>query len=480
MFNPFSLEKRKKELAENTAVDFVASSISENSQAGKTEKQVSGERDFDTAGMLSARTPTDTKIQTNQPSAAVKPNLAGEGSFTNPKSQDNIVPENNLKPRAQVNTIFSAIAESAGEKEKARWEKRLAQERKKIMSEKKALDPNSPEAVLSKQFKEDDKAFAKSETVQKQIQDLANRSEPKAEVITKKVGTIRTFKSDLQSLMQKEKLSLTKIVAIESDKRRYHKEAKEIKKENKYSYIAWLILFLALMTSLSLLAYAYYLQKQDNTQGSQIDDLATAEISLADALIFIEDRIRIDVSEKSRIYILRILQAARDSTKISATLGNVIEFELLKKYKNQYQRLNSKEFLKILNPNASPVFLDAIGSKYITGVHVLDSGRQPFVIFTSNSYQYTFSEMLKWEKSIEKDAGIFLDPKFKSAYANNFEINASFKDATLKNYSVRVLYDKDAKVRLLYGFMGQDTLIITSNPRTFLELAARVAVEKGQ
>ncbi len=369
--------------------------------------------------------------------------------------------------KPHVVTMLSAIEAKAGEKEKQKWLKKLKKEEQELKQQEKSTDPNSPEALLDKQM-------------QSELSAMQNLERSKAPVKTHRPLSIRTFKSDLQGLMQEEKLSLTKIVAIESDRRKYSAEAKKIKKDKQYSFFALAILSFAFLVTASLLAYAWLLQRQSSSAPSAIDSLATQQESLVNPLIFIEDKIRIDISDKPRIYVLRVLQAARDSKKINATLGNVIEFELVKKYQNSFYKISSKELLSILNPNANELFKESLRSNYMLGVHIDNKGRQPFVIFDINSYQFVFAEMLKWEKSMEYDAGIFLSPNYKTAYASSFENQEVFKDATLKNYSVRVLYDKDGKVKLLYGFLGQDTLIITSSPKTFLEIAARVAVEKGQ
>ncbi len=401
-----------------------------------------------------------------------------KNSFKNNTEEKNDVQslqttEESVKPKASVMTMLADIESKAGEEEKNKWQKRLEKEKKLIQNKKKIIDPNSPEAILEKQF-------AKNESLRNVANAMSQEKSNQAEVKTYKPLSVRTFKSDLQNLMQKDKLSLTKIVAIESDRRKYNKENQKIKKEKHYSYFAFAILGIAVLLTLSLLSYAAYLQYHSENAPSAIDNLANQEVSLLNPLIFIEDKIRIDISDKPRIYILRVLQAARDSGKISTALGNVTEFELVKKYQNKYYKISSKEMLAILNPHADDIFKESLKSQYMIGVHIDDKGRQSFAIFTINSYQFVFAAMLNWEKTIEQDAGIFLDPKYRTAYASAFDSEETFKDAVLKNYSVRVLYDKNGKIKLLYGFIGQDTLIITSSAKTFLELAARIAVEKGQ
>ena len=403
---------------------------------------------------------------------------------TNPPSQNHsedtarVISEH--KP--QVVSMMSAIEKSAGVKERKKWQDKLNARRTFVQPQYKKKD--SPEYYLHKQ-EESSQApgiKAKNEANSQASPVRQNKQAPKGTVITKRTGTVRTFKGDLQRLMQNEKLSLTKIVAIESDKRKYVKQKEAQKKESSYSWFAIFILSASIVLTLALFAYAVYLNNRPDTSKSRIDALATGgQNSNVQDLIFIENKTKIDISGKNRIYILRVLQAARDSKRVNATLGSITEFELVKKIGDVFIKLSAKDFLRIIFPKAPDTFVASLDPNYMLGVHAVSKSiRKPFVILKTNSYHYAFAAMLSWEKTMVDDMGIFMDAYYRKDITGYLDEKPRFKDASLKNYSVRVLYSSDGKVRILYGFIGEDTLVITNSPKTFLEIANRLAIEQGQ
>ncbi len=399
-----------------------------------------------------------------------------------PQTLKNDFPEMKEGNKSPVSiTMLSAIEQKAGKNTADKWKKKL--DTKKANLNMPQPKKGTPEFYLEKQEKQgQSKKQIKNASQDSALIKTAKKDilKPKGAVITKRTGTVRTFKSDLQSLMQNEKLSLTKIVAIESDKRRYTKTKLKKKTEGRYSIMASTVLLVAIVLTGSLFAYAVYLQNKSG-DSSQIDTLADNQSSsLSNDLLFIEDKTRIDISGKTRIYIIRVLQAARDSKSINSMAGNVVEFELVKKLGNLYKKISARDFLKMVYPNAPDTFVESIKPTYMTGVHVSKNGRDPFIIFTTDSYQYAFAAMLNWEKTMVDNIGVFLASPYRNDFTGYLSDKPKFKDASLKNYSVRVLYSASGKVVLLYGFLYQDTIIITDNPKTFLELANRINIERNR
>ncbi len=298
-----------------------------------------------------------------------------------------------------------------------------------------------------------------------------------------KPGAIRTFKADMQNLVQKNKLSVSKMLALESDRRQH----KEFKHKNRIRHFNMsMIMFALSITFFSVSLISGYLLFRKNTgftlYSTGNNSLTPAATSLLNNLLFIEDRIRIDVTNKPRLYILNILAAARDSTKIEGVPGNVIEFELVDKVsQDKYVKRDVLTFIKDIYSDPPPTFTETLGKRYMSGVHITENGRKPFVILTTNSYHYGVSGMLNWEKTMEADMGIFLIPGSKISEILPVENGAiRFKDMVMQNYSLRVLTDENGNPKIVYGFLGDDTIIITNNTQTFLELANRIRVTTGK
>ncbi len=300
---------------------------------------------------------------------------------------------------------------------------------------------------------------------------------------TYKPGAIRTFKADMQNLVQKNKLSVSKMLALESD-RRQHKELKQKKRIRHFNVSVIMFALSIIFFSVSLLS-GYLLFRKNvgfTLYSTGNNTLTPAATSLLNNLLFIEDRIRIDVTNKPRLYVLNILAAARDSTKIEGVPGNVIEFELVDKVsQDKYVKRDVITFVKDLYSDPPPTFTETLGKRYMSGVHITENGRKPFVILTTNSYHYGVSGMLNWEKTMEADIGIFLIPGSKISEILPVESDVTkFKDMVMQNYSLRVLLDENGNPKIVYGFLGDDTIIITNNTETFSELANRIRVTTGK
>jgi len=354
------------------------------------------------------------------------------------------------KGKASAVSMLDAIEQKAGKEKRQEWEAELKSHNKLIhnennLKERKMADTSPADAIKNK---------------------------------PKPIGTVRTLRRDMQDMMLNEKLSLAKMVAIESDRRRNTKDLKRRAAKNKYSMLTVAVLFVAILMTASVFMYAFYIANHDTTvSGEAVVNQNTVKTSLINNLIFIENRIRIDVSNKPNFYILSILAAARESSKISSILGNIIEFELVKKNGSGYARLPIANLIKILNPERTETFASSLSNEeYMLGVHMASDGRHPFVIFRTHSFKYALTGMLNWEKTLVDDVGRFMIPGYR--YDSIKPDNADkFEDAVLKNYSIRITKYKNGKIKLMYGFIGQDVIVITNSPKTFLEIARRVNIE---
>lgn len=105
---------------------------------------------------------------------------------------------------------------------------------------------------------------------------------------------------------------------------------------------------------------------------------------------------------------------------------------------------------------------------------------RPFMVLKVNSYERTFAGMLAWEPTMATDLQIFY-PSYSdmgttsSTTAPQTSASASFTDAVVSNYDVRVLRDSAGRSLMLYGYRGKDTLIIARDEAAFSALVARLS-----
>ena len=73
--------------------------------------------------------------------------------------------------------------------------------------------------------------------------------------------------------------------------------------------------------------------------------------------------------------------------------------------------------------------------------------------------------MLEWEPFMAQDLSPFFD---------GAGLRGTFEDVLVQNKDARVLKDSAGNVRLLYAFPNTETLLITTNQSTFLEVFGRL------
>jgi hypothetical protein len=120
--------------------------------------------------------------------------------------------------------------------------------------------------------------------------------------------------------------------------------------------------------------------------------------------------------------------------------------------------------LQVLEPRTLGSFTRSI--KEITFGGTQNS--QPFIILKSTSFDVAFAGMLDWEQTISAD----LSPLFGTPVTETFDSSARtdsqvrsayFKDTITGNKSVRLLLDENGKDRIVYTFINQNTILITTN-----------------
>ncbi|MBL4644562.1 MAG: hypothetical protein JKX80_01715 [Candidatus Pacebacteria bacterium] len=340
-----------------------------------------------------------------------------------------------------------------------------------------------PEGALNKAlmrtFRGDVSKGLGPQASQQQVDHFIPKSKPQAQIdadgnqieTTKKKNEaiVHTFKDDVQNLVRNKKMSMARIAALESDRGERLPHTQEKREPWKTTMVVALtVLFLVIGVVIALGSfYAYRLNTASNL-APQFDP----------AIIFTEARESIDVTEKNPRGILSLLGNARRNTFFS--LGSVVELHLTQSIDVSEEQaviihLDSIDFLEKIEASVPETFLRTLGTEYVLGIHVIDEN-VPFLILTTQSYGHAFAGMLSWEKSIEENFIPFFSPGtgfIKPAVA---EGENAFSDTVIENLDVRVLRDDDGTIRILYTFLNRNTIVITTDIRTLIELSNRLRV----
>ena len=196
------------------------------------------------------------------------------------------------------------------------------------------------------------------------------------------------------------------------------------------------------------------------------------------AFIFVEAKTELPTEgSEGGSLLARLAQSVTGSHLI---LGAVEQFYPTSLSGDVAHLLTTQEFLSALKTGAPDSLARSLSPQFLFGVHVFN-GNQPLLVFKTLSYDNTFSAMLRWEESMQRDLapafGTALETLDRGTIATSTDAILSataFEDAVIRNKDARVLRSRNGSIVLLYSFVDHETLVITTNEYTLAEVVSRM------
>jgi hypothetical protein len=292
---------------------------------------------------------------------------------------------------------------------------------------------------------------------------------------------VRTYKSDLESAIQTNHLSSINIAIAENQKmhRVILPEQSGVDSEDngsagnpKYRKILILSAILVIFGIIAIITV--YLLSVSTTQQAiitrEFPALITTEVTNESNLETISKNILIDTLA-GKINSTKVPQNNFYATFI--TTGSTTAKKLISS--TEFITLTKLDVPSLLKRTLLPNYM--IGS-YSYGVNF------PFIIFRTSSFENTYTGMLDWEKSLEKDLTIlFRLPGYDAPRGIAEQLTAvnfkKFEDAVVSNKDVRLIRNEAGKIILIYGIVDKTTVIITTSDTAFKEIVNRLNKEKA-
>jgi hypothetical protein len=123
----------------------------------------------------------------------------------------------------------------------------------------------------------------------------------------------------------------------------------------------------------------------------------------------------------------------------------------------------SEEILTFLNTHLDQRTLRSLNKTLMIG-SITTEKNEPFIVLQSSNFDVLFTGLLAWEPHISAD--------FAPLFGEQTLTNIKFKDAVRDNTSTRILYDESGKEILLYSFINQNTVVITTSGEALSKLIA--------
>lgn len=287
---------------------------------------------------------------------------------------------------------------------------------------------------------------------------------------------LRTLRSDVEDTVKERKTSIVSVVAAEENRRASGittQSLVETPPQKKGRTVFFVTSALALLVLGGGLLVFTFMPKEVPIEGQPQLPAST--------LIFADEITELKLGEFNRTEVMSGLVALRENTALSLGLIREIYPTKIASTTNLSWRMEIAPLLQLIAPHASDEFLRTLNPNYVLGIHVFD-GNQAFLILTTSAYEQTFAGMVAWEVNMRADLLPLFDrrprPRTPTELLSTSTlpsvINTGFVDMVIENQDARVLKDADGNIVLLWTFINQNTLVITSNERTLAELVSRI------
>lgn len=287
------------------------------------------------------------------------------------------------------------------------------------------------------------------------------------------VQSLHTLKQDLQHVVQEQKISVVRAVALEEDRRAAKEEIEPIQSPQvpRTHRVKNVFFASALLILLGAAAFGgvYFVM---------LDRAEKLPEPVSDSLVFAERTVTLGLDDQSPTQLKKMLENAR--TASTAALGAITRIVPIKQSDDGSSRpATFAEFLASIGAKPPDQLSRSLGSNFFFGLHTIDKNA-PLLVIPVVSYDNAFAGMLAWETSMNAElAPLYLAVPALIAGQSGIPERRTFQDEVMRNYDVRALRDDSGAIVLYYAFPTRNLLVIAESPYTFTELLARLQAQRS-
>ena len=168
----------------------------------------------------------------------------------------------------------------------------------------------------------------------------------------------------------------------------------------------------------------------------------------------------------------RIMRFIADELNNNTLRLDVVEnINLVENISLGEQPIETSRFLHLIGSRVPPPLLRSLDDYFMIGLYAFD-GNNLFVLFKTSSYENTFAGMLDWESEIFGEFYQMFNIDVSGERSELF--NKKFKDIFVRNRDARAIIDENGEVVLMYLFINKNTIIITRDENSLLEVITRL------
>ena len=283
------------------------------------------------------------------------------------------------------------------------------------------------------------------------------------------IVSLHTLKDDLQHVVQENKISYVRAVALEEDRRKTKEAAAPVKPKNRRNFRFVLTGLLVGVGILALGAVLFVRQERTTNQNAITQN----------EILFAEQTVPFPIDNQAPGDLRRTLASARGAG--SLTLGAILQIIPTRTTDTPNgsitQPVTFQEFLAALGTRAPEGLSRALGSDFFFGIHTVDENA-PVIIVPVTSYERALASMREWEPFMNADFEPIFTPLAPQTRENDIVVERMFDDMVIRNYDVRALKDDAGIVQLYYSFPTRNILIIAESQFSFTEILGRLRADR--
>ncbi len=274
------------------------------------------------------------------------------------------------------------------------------------------------------------------------------------------LSPIRTYKSDFASAVKRGGISIAKI-AMSERARRFNlgrAEPGEVATQNKGGVFVWLFTFI-LIAAVAGLSYLLWTNSQNPTP-------ITSGPTPPAPLIFAEYNVRVildPAADGTEVNVKSAIDAA--VVKALSREPSISNFYFVKNEAslnlNAFKAVTGLKLPERLTRNVKPEFM--------FGAYGDGQSQSRFLILNVGAFDQVYAATLEWESSLAAD----ILPLLYDGQQVNQVAGQRFGDKRIRNKDLRLVTDAAGQTFLLYTFLDQNTLLITTNEATFTKVFER-------
>lgn len=271
------------------------------------------------------------------------------------------------------------------------------------------------------------------------------------------IKPLRTYEDDVAEIIKKQKESATTIHLAEQKRKRDRKDIQETKKEieefkSKRSAVLWISFFL-IVAGLGALGYFYY----DHLTSKRVVSLKP------DSVIAIDGEIEVPLDDFREEKAVSLIHESIENQEIKES-----QFFKIKPLKKSFE-IDAPTLLRSLGASAPELLYRSFADDFMLGTK---GKNNLFLLIKIQIYDNAYAGMLKWENRMEKDLKPLLEgeSQISDSGLSLLKENSQFRDEIIDNKDVRILYENEKNVSILWGFIDRETLVITDSKEIYREL----------